>query len=548
LKLPRILASTAVLAGLWMGTLSPASPVLAQTPPVGYTLARPALPISNPGFATNTTGWAKFNPPGGTTTMTRNSGAGSTGAAGFLRVRSNAPGSDTSVYTDVIQQPLRGAKYDASVWVRSPTGAAVSGTFVLWGLGTTYHNGAIPFTVSSTAWQELRVSFSPTLTTHTAFRFQVYFSTPNVNFDIDTASITTVGGLSSLTWRGTQLATGGQYYAIASCTGADNAPTNMSSLNGAGVLRTSTGQIGCGAIPYTIQVSGSSPITASITVGPMPQPIGAVALALDLNRSLTNRFQWTTGTGWSQGCGGTWSTVTGLTGGYVRHIPTPCALPTGGVVGEATRVPTAGTGMTVILPTAQVTRTISSVSVTNSSGTALPIGYAAAAPGTTALVGEMGFVNHPGTHGLGLGFFNVPTGATVRYTETITLADPPPLPAPVPRPCQDISGVPLTELNRGDFVDSCNGAYRLTLQTDGNLVLYRLSNYQPLWHTATFGQAISHFAVQVDGNLVIYRADGSVAWQSATFSPGAHLAVQVDGNLVLYTSAGTPIWQTATGP
>jgi hypothetical protein len=81
-----------------------------------------------------------------------------------------------------------------------------------------------------------------------------------------------------------------------------------------------------------------------------------------------------------------------------------------------------------------------------------------------------------------------------------------------------------------------NGGYVLTLQLDGNLVLYN-SNKRPIWATNTQGTPPRELVMQTDGNLVLYAADGRPVWASGTNNnPGAFAMVQFDGNLVIYRS------------
>ncbi len=64
------------------------------------------------------------------------------------------------------------------------------------------------------------------------------------------------------------------------------------------------------------------------------------------------------------------------------------------------------------------------------------------------------------------------------------------------------------------------GATRLSMQTDGNLVLYNANNV-PLWFTGTGGiNNSSHLTLQTDGNLVVYRDSGGWTWQSGTGGRG----------------------------
>lgn len=100
------------------------------------------------------------------------------------------------------------------------------------------------------------------------------------------------------------------------------------------------------------------------------------------------------------------------------------------------------------------------------------------------------------------------------------------------------------QLSPGQSIASQNGQFTLTLQTDGNLVLYR--GPTPLWNTATNGQPVKVATMQADGNFVLYDAAQHPIWASGTNGhPGASLTVQDDGNAVIYVGA-TPLWATNT--
>lgn len=104
----------------------------------------------------------------------------------------------------------------------------------------------------------------------------------------------------------------------------------------------------------------------------------------------------------------------------------------------------------------------------------------------------------------------------------------------------------LTEgqkLVKGESLVSSNGAYTLTLQDDGNLVLAVWG--KPIWATATNGQDVVRAEVQTDGNFVLYTADKPV-WHSDTKGKKrVQLVLQDDRNLVLYAADG-PAWSTKT--
>jgi LysM repeat protein len=88
------------------------------------------------------------------------------------------------------------------------------------------------------------------------------------------------------------------------------------------------------------------------------------------------------------------------------------------------------------------------------------------------------------------------------------------------------------KLERGQSLTSRNGAYTLTLQDDGNLVLY--AGGQAVWATGTNGQNAERLEVQKDGNCVLYTPDEPI-WHSDTKgAKDVRLLLQDDRNLVLY--------------
>lgn len=107
----------------------------------------------------------------------------------------------------------------------------------------------------------------------------------------------------------------------------------------------------------------------------------------------------------------------------------------------------------------------------------------------------------------------------------------------------------------GDTLESPNKRYQLRFQAhDGNVVLYRVADNAPLWHTATHVAAedqefVRRFAMQADGNLVAYTAQDYARWASHTNSTDyahARLQLQNDGNLVIYTPADRSVWSSNT--
>src|SRR5580658_7778975 len=107
-------------------------------------------------------------------------------------------------------------------------------------------------------------------------------------------------------------------------------------------------------------------------------------------------------------------------------------------------------------------------------------------------------------------------------------------------------GDTLTEgqkLVKGDSLTSSNGAYTLTLQDDGNLVL--ASRGHAIWASGTEGQDVVRAEVQRDGNFVLYTADKPVWHTDTKGKKNVKLVLQDDRNLVLYAADG-PAWSTKT--
>jgi LysM repeat protein len=107
-------------------------------------------------------------------------------------------------------------------------------------------------------------------------------------------------------------------------------------------------------------------------------------------------------------------------------------------------------------------------------------------------------------------------------------------------------GDTLTEgqkLVKGESLTSSNGAYTLTLQDDGNLVL--ASRGHAVWASGTAGQDVVRAEVQNDGNFVVYTADKPVWHTDTKGKKNVRLVLQDDRNLVLYAADGSA-WSTKT--
>jgi len=86
------------------------------------------------------------------------------------------------------------------------------------------------------------------------------------------------------------------------------------------------------------------------------------------------------------------------------------------------------------------------------------------------------------------------------------------------------------------------GSFRVTMQSDGNLVEYKGSAV--IWSSHTQGGG-AHATMQTDGNFVIYSTGGAALYSSATAPTSSdHIVIQTDGNFVIYSGSGKAIWDS----
>jgi len=103
-----------------------------------------------------------------------------------------------------------------------------------------------------------------------------------------------------------------------------------------------------------------------------------------------------------------------------------------------------------------------------------------------------------------------------------------------------------SSLTSGQALNSCDGRFVLTMQPDGNLVLWQ-HGVGALWSSRTSGTSGRTAIMQPDGNFVVYDASHRPLWHSDTFGhQGARLALQPDGNLVVYSTSGAAVWNSNT--
>jgi lysophospholipase L1-like esterase len=100
----------------------------------------------------------------------------------------------------------------------------------------------------------------------------------------------------------------------------------------------------------------------------------------------------------------------------------------------------------------------------------------------------------------------------------------------------------------GQTVMSCNAAYALALQADGNLVLNKLGGHVvQLWSAATANQDSAQLELSRDGSLTLFGKLGEPLWSSNSGGhKDAQLFVQNDGNLVIYDETDKPVWSSGT--
>jgi hypothetical protein len=100
----------------------------------------------------------------------------------------------------------------------------------------------------------------------------------------------------------------------------------------------------------------------------------------------------------------------------------------------------------------------------------------------------------------------------------------------------------------GGSLLSDDGVFTLSVQTDGNVVIYGCKGISATWGTNTANSSAQRFlSMQGDGNLVLYE-NGVAKWASGTSGKGSgpySLNMQNDGNLVIYASTGA-IWGSNT--
>lgn len=90
-------------------------------------------------------------------------------------------------------------------------------------------------------------------------------------------------------------------------------------------------------------------------------------------------------------------------------------------------------------------------------------------------------------------------------------------------------------LAQGESLTSANGCFKLIMQGDGNLVIYRQSNNRATWSSKTSRTCTNRACMQGDGNFVTYDCQNKATWSSKTSKKeGSWVILQNDGNMVVY--------------
>lgn len=94
------------------------------------------------------------------------------------------------------------------------------------------------------------------------------------------------------------------------------------------------------------------------------------------------------------------------------------------------------------------------------------------------------------------------------------------------------------KLTSGKSIESSNGQYKLAMQSDGNAVLR--GNGRPIWQTNTPNNAGGYITMQNDGNFVVYSKANKALWASGTNrgSSTSKVVIQSNGDLQVITSNG----------
>ncbi len=124
---------------------------------------------------------------------------------------------------------------------------------------------------------------------------------------------------------------------------------------------------------------------------------------------------------------------------------------------------------------------------------------------------------------------------------------PPQAPLVLRKDMLDSAGIAApSQLVPGGSIASKQGFYALSMQPDGNAVVYR-NDAAVIWASGTWDKAVGRIVLQDDGNLVLYNPWNGPIWATNSAQSGGgpfSLVMQDDGNLVIYNAANRRTWSS----
>lgn len=108
-------------------------------------------------------------------------------------------------------------------------------------------------------------------------------------------------------------------------------------------------------------------------------------------------------------------------------------------------------------------------------------------------------------------------------------------------------GAPST-LSQGQSLTSTDSRWKLTLQSDGDLV--GTADGQTWWNSKSGGKGTPPYqaVMQPDANFVIYDSASKPIWYTGSQggTPPYQLVMQTDRNIVVYDSTGKALWNASS--
>jgi surface antigen len=103
---------------------------------------------------------------------------------------------------------------------------------------------------------------------------------------------------------------------------------------------------------------------------------------------------------------------------------------------------------------------------------------------------------------------------------------------------------PGDSISTGQRLTSSDDRFHLSVQNDGNVVLYASGSGRARWATGTAGAGATRLTMQTDGNLVLSNGRGDVTWASNTGGHAdARLTLDDEGALTVSWPGGQQVLQ-----